>query len=492
MSDSDALMVPSQAGGLRRELSGRHIQLISIGGCIGTGLFMGSGRSIAESGPSILFVYAVIGCMLFFVMRAMGELFLSNLSYRSFVDLAEDLLGPWAGFATGWSYWFAWVVTAIAELVAIAGYIAFWWPEFPPWVAAVAALAILLTINLLTVRAFGEVEFWFALIKIVAILGLIGLGVALVATGFVSPEGHVARFQNLWSYEGFFPKGIDGVVAGFRTAIFAFVGLEIVGTTCAEAKDPAKIMPKAINAIPIRILLFYLGTLLVLMTVTPWSEISPDHSPFVGMFTLVGMGFAASLVNGVVITSAMSSTNSGIYSTSRMLYGLSAHQDAALGFSRLSKHGVPVNALLFGGVFLAFAVVLLATTDNFMDAFQLVGAAATMLYLFIWTIILISYLVYRKRRPEVHRHCSFKMPLGRFMSVTVLMFFVFVLWALATDPKTQPAVLILPAWFLLLGLIYLTRIRTQPQHVIRRARHLEKVELERSLAKIYLKSESNA
>lgn len=429
---------------------------------------MGSGKTIATSGPSVIMVYAIIGFMLFFVMRAMGELLLSDLKYKSFVDCAEDLLGPWAGFATGWSYWFAWIVTAIAELIAIAGYFSFWWPELPTWIPALAAVVVLVGINLLAVRAFGEVEFWFALIKILAILALIGVGGYLVATDFVSPEGYRASVSNLWTQGGFFPTGWSGVLAGFQTAVFAFVGMEIVGTTAAEVRNPVEVMPRAINTIPVRILMFYIGTLLVLMMVTPWSNISPSHSPFVGMFALVGLSAAASVVNFVVITSAMSSTNSGIYSTSRMLYGLSWHKDASRLFGRLSARGVPVYGLILAGFLLLFAAVLLVMKGSIMEAFQLVGAVSSLLFIFIWTIILLSYLVYRRRRPAAHATSGYKMPWGLAMSVVVLAFFMFFIGTLMQDQTSKMALLILPVWFGLLMLIYLVKVRNQPSHLARR------------------------
>src|SRR6516225_5926156 len=219
---------------LRRRLSNRHIQLIAIGGALGTGLFMGSGKTISLAGPSIIFVYLIIGFMVFFVMRAMGELLLSNLEYKSFSDFAFDLLGPWAGFFTGWTYWFCWIVTGMADVVAIAGYAQFWFPHMPQWIPALACVLLLLSLNLVNVRMFGELEFWFAMIKIVAIVGLILLGIYMVTTGFTSPSGTKASLNHLWNDGGMFPKGIFGFFAGFQIAVFAFVGIELVGAAAAE------------------------------------------------------------------------------------------------------------------------------------------------------------------------------------------------------------------------------------------------------------------
>lgn len=248
---------------LQRNLTNRHIQLIAIGGAIGTGLFMGSGKTISLAGPSIVFVYMAIGIMLFFVMRAMGELLLSNLQYRSFIDFSADLLGPWAGFFTGWTYWFCWIVTGIADVIAITGYAQFWFPDIPQWLPAIACVLLLLGLNLLTVKLFGETEFWFAMIKIVAIVTLIGVGLWMVFSGFVSPAGRQAALANLWNDGGMFPNGLMGFFAGFQIAVFAFVGIELVGTTAAEAKDPERTLPRAINSIPVRIIIFYVLALVV-------------------------------------------------------------------------------------------------------------------------------------------------------------------------------------------------------------------------------------
>ncbi len=344
--------IPTQPH-LARNLSNRHLQLIAIGGAIGTGLFMGSGKTISLAGPSILLVYAVIGFMLFFVMRALGELLLSNLEYRSFADFAGDLLGPWATFFTGWTYWLCWIVTGVADVVAVAGYVSFWAPDLALWVPALGLIAVLLVLNLPTVRNFGEIEFWFALVKIVAIVALVVVGVIMLLTSFRSPEGNVASVSNLWVHGGFFPTGFMGFVAGFQIAVFAFVGIELVGTAAAETKDPTKNLPKAINSIPLRIILFYVGALFVIVTVTPWNQIAADKSPFVSMFALAGLGIAAHVVNFVVLTSATSSANSGIYSTSRMIFGLASNGDAPKALGRLNRRKVPVNALFFSCVFLS-------------------------------------------------------------------------------------------------------------------------------------------
>ena len=448
---------------LSRQLSNRHIQLIAIGGAIGTGLFMGSGKTISLAGPSVIFVYMIIGFMLFFVMRAMGELLLSNMAYKSFSDFAADLLGPWAGFFTGWTYWFCWIVTGIADVIAISGSFKYWWPGLAAWIPALLTIAALLLLNLPTVRAFGETEFWFALIKIIAIVSLIVVGIVMVVSGFTAPNGATSGIDNLWNDGGMFPTGFMGFVAGFQIAVFAFVGIELVGTTAAEAKDPEKNLPKAINSIPIRVLLFYVVALTVIIAVTPWREISADKSPFVAMFTLAGLGIAASVINFVVLTSAASSANSGIYSTSRMVFGLAQEGDAPRALGKLNSRKVPANALMFSCIFLLASLILLFSGDSVIEAFTVVTTISALLFMFVWTIILASYMVYRKRRPHLHEASKFKMPGGIVMCWVVLAFFVFILWALTTKDDTLQALLVTPIWFVVLGIAWAI-IRRRPAH----------------------------
>lgn len=437
---------------LRRNLTNRHIQLIAIGGAIGTGLFMGSGKTISLAGPSIIFVYMIIGFMLFFVMRAMGELLLSNLEYKSFSDFAADLLGPWAGYFTGWTYWFCWIVTGIADVVAITAYAQFWFPGLSDWVASLAVVLLLLGLNLATVKMFGEMEFWFAMIKIVAIVALILIGLGMVLMHFESPTGSVASFSNLWNDGGWFPKGLSGFFAGFQIAVFAFVGIELVGTTAAETKDPEKSLPRAINSIPIRIIMFYVFALIMIMSVTPWSSVVPDKSPFVELFVLAGLPAAASIINFVVLTSAASSANSGVFSTSRMLYGLAQDGVAPKRFALLSKRAVPSSGLTFSCICLLGGVVLIYLIPNVVTVFTMVTTVSAILFMFVWSIILCSYMVYRKQRPHLHEKSIYKMPLGKLMCWVCLAFFVFVIVLLTLEADTRQALMVTPLWFIILGL----------------------------------------
>ena len=439
---------------LQRSLSNRHIQLIAIGGAIGTGLFMGSGKTISVAGPSIILVYALIGVMLFFVMRAMGELLLHNLQYKSFQDFAADLLGPWAGFFSGWTYWLCWVVTGMADIVAVSNYWQFWVPS-KNWslVLAVGTLVGLFLLNLLTVRLFGELEFWFAIIKVIAIIVLIVLGLVLLVVRFTEPSGAQASLSNLWTHGGFFPTGPDGFLAGFQIAVFAYVGIELVGTTAAETHDPVRTLPKAINDVPVRVLVFYVAALTAIMCVTPWDSLDPGQSPFVTMFHLVGFGAAAVVMNFVVITAAASGANSGLYSTSRMLYGLAHKGMAVRSFGRLTRNGVPAWGL-FVTVVLVGSSLLLTLSQSVMEAFTLVTTVSAVLFIFIWALILVSYLVYRRKAPDAHATSVYKMPLGSLTCWLVLAFFAFTIYVLTRQRDTLVALAVTPTWFIGLGIAW--------------------------------------
>ncbi|MDR6938596.1 amino acid permease [Arcanobacterium hippocoleae] len=443
---------------LERGLSNRNIQLIALGGAIGTGLFMGSGKSIHLAGPSILLVYAIIGIVIFLIMRAMGEVLLHNLSYKSFQDFAGHLLGPFAGFLTGWSYWVLWVLIAIGDMVVVTGYFDFWIQNTTiSAICTVALLIALLISNLLTVKLFGEIEFWFALIKIVAILALILVGGAMVATGFAGSNGVAASFTYLWSHGGFFPTGATGFLAAFPIAIYSFIGTELIGTTAAETQDPQTTIPRAINAVPMRIVFFYVLSLAIIMSITPWDQIDPQQSPFVNVFNLAGLVAAASVMNFVVLTSASSSANSGIYSSSRMLYALGLTRLASRKFGRLGKHRVPSRALALSGGLIFLFVPLLWLGGSVMDAFALVMDAASTLILGIWALIVLAYLKYRKVYPQAHAASSYKMPGSSWTPYLCLAFIIFIGALLTIDPNTRAAFLLTPIWFMILGVAWMFR-----------------------------------
>jgi len=445
---------------LQRKLSNRHLQLIAIGGAIGTGLFMGSGKTIALAGPSILFIYMIIGFMFFFLMRALGEILLSNLHYKSFIDMAHDLIGPGAGYYIGWSYWLGWILVGIADLAAIINYLGFWLPEgmaFTPIGQALISagcVIFILLINLVTVKLFGEIEFWFALIKILAIIGLIVIGAYMVFTHFQAPTGSVASFSNIWSHGGMFPKGAMGFLAGFQIAMFAFVGVELLGTMAAETKDPEKNLPKAVNAIPTRIILFYVLSLFMIMAVTPWIEIPADQSPFVSLFLHAGIPTSAIIMNLVVLSSVMSSMNSGVFSTSRMLFGLAQGGQAPKVLGLLSPRAVPAKGLYFSCAFIMVGAAFQYFVPNTIEAFTLASSLCVILFISIWALIMVCYIRYRKLKPELHDKSQFKMPGGIWMSYIVIAFLLFALVILSLEADTLKALIISPLWLIILATTY--------------------------------------
>ncbi|MBY6087828.1 amino acid permease [Priestia flexa] len=436
---------------LARGLKNRHVQLIAIGGAIGTGLFLGSGKSINLAGPSILFAYMITGLIGFLIMRSLGELLLTNLDYHSFVDFVRDYLGDMLGFITGWTYWFCWVCIAMADLTAIGLYTQYWFPSVPQWIPGLIALVILLMMNLATVKLFGEIEFWFALIKIIAILALIIAGTFMIIRGASTPNG-TASVENLWNRGGMFPNGLNGFILSFQMVVFAFVGIELVGLTAGETENPERNIPLAINNIPIRILLFYIGSLFVIMSIYPWNDVDPSQSPFVQVFAAIGIISAATIVNFVVLTSAASAGNSAVFSTSRMVYSLAKDQDAPNSLAKINERQVPANGLFFSTVVILIGVVLNYTMPE--GVFTLITSISTVSFIYIWGIIVICHMKYKKDRPDLAKENPFKMPLYPFTNYLVLVFLAFILVVLTLAPDTRVALFVTPLWFILLVVLY--------------------------------------
>ncbi|MED3865328.1 amino acid permease [Priestia megaterium] len=438
---------------LKRDLSNRHVQLIAIGGTIGTGLFLGSGKAIQLAGPSIIFAYLIVGIALFFVMRALGELLLSKAGYQSLTDIAEEYLGPWASFVTGWTYWFCWIMTAMADVIAVGVYVKYWF-NIPQWIPALICVIILLGLNLLTVKLFGELEFWFALIKVITILVLIIIGVILLVMGFKTDAGSVT-VQNLWNHGGLFPNGVSGFLLSFQMVIFAYVGVELVGVSAAETSNPQKNIPSAINKIPLRILFFYVGALIVLLFINPWMELNAAESPFVKTFSLVGIPLAAGIINFVVLTSAASACNSGMFSTSRILYNLSKNDQGPSKFAKLNKNHVPSNGLFVSTLVISAGALLSKLIPD--QAFGIVTTISAICFIWVWSIILICHLRYKKTRPQLHAASAFKAPLTPFINYIVLALFAAILVIMLFSDATRPALLLTPVWFILLFIFYWTR-----------------------------------
>jgi AAT family amino acid transporter len=440
------------AADLSRNLRNRHIQLIAIGGTIGVGLFLGSARAIHNAGPGLLLAYALGGIAIFFIMRALGEL----LTYRpvagSFATYAEEFCGPFAGFVTGWSYWFMWITTAMAELTAIGIYVRYWLPEVPQWLPALIALLVLYGANLLAVRAFGELEFWFALIKVVTIVALILAGLAVIVF-HVGDLGASAGFANLWSHGGFLPFGIAGVLLTMQIVMFAYNGVELIGVTAGEARDPEVVLPRATNGIIARILIFYIGALTVIMALVPWSSLSPSVSPFVFVFEKLGVPGAASIINLVVITAASSSCNSGLFSTGRMLWSLAQRGQSPRAFATLSRQHVPAAGIHASAAVMLVGVVLNYTVPE--RVFTWVTSVALVGTFWTWGIILVSHRNYRRAVSAGKAPAApFRMPGAPFANWVVLAFLVALSVLLWRDPDTRVALFVAPVWFALLGVGY--------------------------------------
>ena len=430
---------------------------MAIGGAIGTGLFLGAGKTIQLTGPSILLAYIITGAVLFLIMRALGELLLSNLQYHSFVDFVRDYLGNMAAFITGWTYWFCWISIAMADITAVGMYTQFWFPNVPQWMPGLIALVILLIMNLATVKLFGEMEFWFALIKVIAILALIVVGLYMIFKGFTTDQG-TASFTNLWSHGGWFPNGMHGFIISFQMVVFAFVGMELVGLTAGETENPEKVIPKAINQIPIRVLLFYVGALLIIMSIYPWKAIVPSESPFVQVFAAVGIATAAGIVNFVVLTSAASACNSAIFSTSRMVFSMAKDRNAPESLARLNGRKVPSNALFFSTLVILVAIILNYVMPE--GVFTLITSVSTVCFIFVWGIMVICHLKYRRTQSEIANRSHFKLPLYPFSNYLILAFLAFVLFVLALAEDTRVALFVTPVWFILMAGIYLFQKRS--------------------------------
>jgi AAT family amino acid transporter len=437
---------------LARNLRNRHIQLIAIGGTIGVGLFLGSAKAIHDAGPGLLVAYALGGVAIFFIMRALGEL----LTYRpvagSFATYAEEFCGPLAGFVTHWSYWFMWVVIAMAELTAIGIYVRYWFPDLPQWLPALLALVVLYGTNLLAVRVFGELEFWFALIKVVTIVAFIAAGLVVIFF-HVGELGATAGFANLYAHGGFLPFGIVGVLLTLQIVMFAYSGVELIGVTAGEAANPAVVLPRATNGIILRILIFYLGALVVIMSLVPWNELSPSVSPFVFVFQKLRVPAAASLITLVVITAAASSCNSGLFSTGRMLWSLAQRGHGPRIFATLNAQQVPA-----AGIHASAAVMLIAVVLNYMvpkQVFTWITSIALIGTLWTWGIILVSHRNYR-RAVQAGRATAapFRMPLAPFANWAVLAFLIAVTAMLWLDEETRVALYVAPVWFGLLAVGY--------------------------------------
>ena len=390
-------------------------------------------------------------------MRALGELLLSNTNNHSFLDFVAEYLGKKVAFVTGWTYWFCWVAIAMADLTAIGMYVRYWVPGVPQWLPELIALILLLGLNMVAVSLFGELEFWFALIKVVSIIAFIIVGIYMILTHYKTSAGP-ASITNLWSHGGFFPTGTKGFILSFQMVTFAFTGIELVGLVAGETKNPEKVLPEAINNIPIRIILFYLGSLFVIMSIYPWNSLDANNSPFVEVFSEIGITVAASLINLVVLSAAASACNSAIYSTGRMLRSLSQEGSAPKKFRQLTSHRVPGNALVFSTIVIFISVILNYVMPS--EVFTLVSSIATTCFLFIWGILVYTHLKYRKSMLGKKEH-TFKMPFYPYSNFLVFAYMIFICLVLFLGKDTRIALLLTPVWFI--GLLIIYRMKYEKQ-----------------------------
>ena len=384
--------------GLQRHLKVRHIRLMALGSTIGVGLFLGSASAIQIAGPSILLGYLLAGIVAFIVLRTLGEMAVHEPVAGSFAAYANSYIGPLAGYMVGWGYWTYWIVVGIAEVTAVGIYMGIWFPEMPQWVWALSSILMMGLINLIAVKVFGEFEFWFALIKVVAIVAMIALGGSVIFFGFTNDWNPIG-LANLWQHGGFFPNGISGMLLSLQMVLFAYVGIEMIGLSAGEAENPRKTIPMAIDSLAWRILIFYMGAIFVILAIFPWNEVGQQGSPFVVMFERIGLREAAGIINFVVITAALSSCNAGIFSGGRLLYALSVNGYAPPPFAKLSKYGVPHRAVIA-----TVAVCMTGVVLNYFvpdKAFQYIMAAVTFVGLMVWIAILITQIQFRRSLTKV-------------------------------------------------------------------------------------------
>ena len=424
---------------LKRGLEARHIQMIALGGTIGVGLFMGSASTIQWTGPSVLLAYAISGIFIFFIMRAMGEMLYVEPSTGSFATFGYKYIHPLAGYLTAWSNWFQWVIVGMAEIIAVGTYMQYWFPDLPAWIPGFIAMVILGVANLISVKSFGEFEFWFALIKIITIILMIIAGFGLIFFG-IGNGGEAIGLSNLWEHGGFFAGGPSGFFFALSLVVAAYQGVELIGITAGEAKDPKKTLTNAIQSIIWRILIFYIGAIFVIVTVYPWDQLTSIGSPFVATFAKVGITAAAGLINFVVITAAMSGCNSGIYSAGRMLYTLGVNGQAPKFFAKLSRTGVP----LFGtiGVLVGLVIGVILSYIAPENLFVHVYSASVLPGMIPWFVILISQIGFRKAKGTEMANHPFKMPFAPVTNYLTIAFLLMVLIGMWFNDDTRMSLIV--------------------------------------------------
>ncbi|MBP2664580.1 MAG: amino acid permease-associated region [Firmicutes bacterium] len=437
---------------LTRGLKARHIEMIALGGTIGVGLFMGSASTIKWAGPSVLFAYAIAGIAMFFVMRIMGEMLYMEPVTGSFATYAKKYIGPWAGYMTAWCYWFMWVTVGMSEITAIGIYMNYWFPALPAWIPALLGVAIIAAANLVSVKYYGEFEFWFALIKVVTILFMLVIGFGLIFFG-LGNGGLAIGLANLYENGGFFAGGWEGFLFALCLVTASYQGVELIGITAGEAQDPKNTLRKATKNIIWRILIFYIGAIFVIVTLYPWNQIGTLGSPFVLTFSKIGIAAAAGIINFVVLTAAMSGCNSGIYSCGRMLYTLSKNGQAPKLLGKVSKDGVPANALKA-----TLACLLIGVFLNYMypdsALFVYIYSASVLPGMIPWIVLCISQIKFRKEHAAEMATHPFKSPFFPYGNYAVLTFLCMVLIGMCFNSATQVSLMVGAAFCVIVTIGY--------------------------------------
>jgi amino acid transporter, AAT family len=432
---------------LQRRLTSRLITFMALGMAIGAGLFLGSASSINLAGPSVIFAYLFGGVMIFIIMRALGEMAVNDPVAGSFSSYAHRYLGPFAGYLTGWNYWLLMVGVGMAESTAVGIYMKEWLPDLPQWIWVFGSVVVIGTLNLMAVRVYGEMEFWFTMIKVVTVVLMILGGAGMIWFGWGN-GGHAVGFSNLWSHGGWFPNGLHGMVLALPIVVFAFGGIETIGMAAGEAADPERNIPRAVNSVLWRILIFYVGALLVIMAIYPWNQLGTQGSPFVTTFAKLGIHQAAGVINFVVITAALSGFNSTMFSGSRMLYSLSHKGQAPAFLGKVSEHGVPTRSVLA-----CLACLVLGVLLNYLlpgRIFAMMMSILSFNTVWTWMMVLIAHFSFRRR----HGATAFPLRVWPLSSVICLAFLAFVLVMLGYSPDTRVALYVGAIWVALLSVGY--------------------------------------
>ena len=449
---------------LKRTLTSGQMEMIALGGTIGVGLFMGSTSTIKWTGPSVLLAYAIVGVLLYMIMRALGEMIYLNPGTGSFADYATDYIHPLAGYLTKWSNVFQYIVVGVSEVIAASEYLNYWWPKLPTWVSGIAVIVILTLANIASAKAYGTLEFYFAMIKVVTIIMMIVLGLLVIFAG-LGNNWHPLGLANLWRHGGFFPGGLKGFIFSMSIIVGSYQGIELLGITAGEAAEPKHAIVASVKSIVWRILIFYIGAIFVIVTIYPWNQLKAVGSPFVETFSKVGITAAAGIINFVVLTAAMSGANSGVYSASRMLFKLAHDHEAPAVFKKLSKHLVPNVAIyaIAAGIFIGFILNLVVTSwsKTAGNLFVIVYSSSVLPGMVPWFVILLSELRFRRQNQEAMADHPFKMPLYPLSNYIAIIFLVLIVVFMLINPETRVSVTVGAVFLLLLsGHYMLTRRRS--------------------------------